>query len=275
MRIDDLLAEFGAYQRRRNLSPYTMSHRRSMVKALDGYLRDRHGVGVLDATPKLIEKFLDNADVTPQTRYTYISYLAAFYTWAVRAGYVAADPTEHIERPKLPKRLPRPVVSQGLEDALRYADPRMRCWIMLGAYQGFRCIEIARLRGEDVDVARMTITARGKGGRERTIALHPKTLEALREYGLPARGLVFERRGGGPIQPSTISRYISRHLGDVGTAHQLRHWFATEVYDRSHDLLLTQQLLGHASPSTTAIYAQVNSERGRDVIGRLGGGRVA
>lgn len=270
MDLDDLLVEFGAHQRRRNLSPLTITHRRFRVAALADYLADRHGADILDATAELIEKFLDDADIAPQTRYTYIAYLSAFYTWAHKQGYVAGDPTALIERPKLPRRLPRPVDDDGLYDAIRYADPRMKAWLLLGAYQGFRCIEIARLRGEHVNPSRMTITAHGKGDKERTMALHPDTLEALRAYSLPRTGLVFERRGGGPIQPSTISRYISRHLADIGTAHQLRHWFGTETYEESHDLLLTQQLLGHASPATTAIYAQVSGERGRAVIGALG-----
>lgn len=266
-----LLVDFGIHQARRNLSPLTVLHRRLRVEAFAGWLEAR-GSHLFAATADDVELWLDASPLAPQTRYTYVAYLASFYTWAMKAGHTTTDPTETIDRPKLPIHLPRPLASTSLQDAIRYANPRMRAWLHLGAYQGFRCIEIVRLRGEDVDPNRLTITARGKGNKERTIALHPETLASLRAYGLPERGLVFERRGGGPVQPSTVSRYISRHLADAGTAHQLRHWFGTEVYEGSRDLLLTQQLLGHASPATTAVYAQVSGERGRSVIGGLGGG---
>lgn len=275
--LSRLLAEFSAYQRRRGLSPLTISHRRFRVKAWAAWLAP--GETVFTATPSHVARWIGShpRELAAATQYTYLSYLAAFYRWAIRAGHTDTDPTAALERPRLPHRLPRPMPAPVLATGMADADPRMRAWLCLAAFQGFRCIEISRLRAEDIDRERMTIRAHGKGNKDRVVPLHPDTLAALVSYGLPSSGIVFLRRspGHGPIQPSTISRYIGRHL-ETATAHQGRHWFATEVYEASGgDLLLTQQLLGHASPATTAIYAEVSGERGRDVIGGLGVRAVA
>ena len=97
----------------------------------------------------------------------------------------------------------------------------------------------------------------GKGDKERIIPLHPDILEALRVLPMPKTGRIFTRPMGGHYQGSHMSHTIRAYLKDVGinaTAHQLRHWFATNVYAAGHDIRVTQDLLGHSNPSTTGAY---------------------
>jgi site-specific recombinase XerD len=275
-----LLDGWALHQRRRNLSPVTIDHRRLRVLAFAEWLANQHGVGLLapEVTADVIEQHLDDCHVAADTRRTYLSFLRAFYAWAVGHDLTQTNPTRRCVVPRKRVALPRPIATRDLRVAMTEAeasDPRMAAWLALAAYAGLRCSEIARLRAQDVgvDVGALFVH-QGKGRRDRTVPLNPALRRALQGYGVPARGLVFTRaRDGGAIQPSTVSRYISRFLEELGihaTAHQLRHWYATEVYDKSGgDLLLTQQLLGHASPATTAVYAAVSKPKAAAVVTRL------
>jgi integrase/recombinase XerC len=90
--------------------------------------------------------------------------------------------------------------------------------------------------------------------------LAPRVSDALRRHGMPDRGWVFRRLdgGSGPNLPGTISALSAEHLRSLGipaTLHQLRHRFATQLYQRSRDIRLLQDILGHSSPATSALYA--------------------
>lgn len=260
---------FCRYQRRRNLSAATITHRRFRLMALVRWL-DKD---ILEASTKDLEKFLDLHDLAPQTRYTYTSYLSAFYRWALRERIVRSDPTENLVKPKLPRRVPRPIGDRDLATAVEGADPRMRCFLLLAAFAGARCMEIAGLRVEDIHRDRGVLLLRGKGDKERIVPLHDDVHRALIAYGLPRAGFVFKRTDGHPLKPSTISRYIGKFLHELGidaTAHMGRHSYATAIYQLSGgDLRMTQDLLGHESPSSTAIYAAWAPERASQVVDLL------
>jgi site-specific recombinase XerD len=253
----EVLKAFARYQRLRGLSPETI--RREAI-VLTAFGRDT-AVRLLEATTDDIQEFLDSRRLQDRTRSSYISYFAAFYRWAVRDERTERDPTIRLIRPKLPRTLPRPMSSSDLARALAEADDRMRLWLCLAAYQGFRAAEIAGLRVEDIqfDLARPLIHVRGKGGRERIVPLNRETERAMHAYGMPTRGALFQDpERVNPFRPGTVTKYISEYLHGIGidaTAHRGRHWFATEVYDRTKDLLLTKELLGHSSVMTTEIYA--------------------
>lgn len=170
-----------------------------------------------------------------------------------------SDPTARIARPRVDRRLPRPIGGPDLRAAMAAAGPMLRAWLTLGALQGFRCKEIAGLRVEDLvlDGDPLLVVSCPKGHRQRSVPLHPDVVAALDAYGLPRSGFVF-LNGGVRFTPYQVSRVGNRFLRTVGVAatmHQLRHWFGTSTYRATKDLLLVQNLLGHASPVTTAVYA--------------------
>lgn len=250
--------------RRQNMSPGTISQRRYTLQRCYHHV----GHGLLEATPEELLDWMDSRIVTAKTRYTYISHLSSFYRWAIWAGFGEWDPTTKIRRPKLKPNLPRPIATDDLRFAVDNAEPSMRAMLCLAAYAGCRCCEVANLAVEDVLDTRQppVLLLNGKGGKQRVVPLHPTCAIALRPV-MPRRGSVFG------LDATKVSQRIGAHLRDCGiaaTAHQLRHWFATNVYEASGgDLRLTQELLGHASPSTTAVYTAWSKSRAAGVVERL------
>ena len=269
-----LMRAFATYQRRRDFSEKTITCRTSALRSLARHLDGR---GLLQATRADIESWLGAGDLGPQAVYSYTAHLHAFYRFAVRDGFTTSDPTVHIDRPKLPKRLPRPMCPDDLTLALSESDTRMRAWICLGAYQGFRIGDMAGLRREDVldsDRPPMIRVIQGKGKKDRCLPLNPKTLAALVAFGLPAGGPVFTGKNGAALSASAVGIYIGvffDRLGITATPHALRHTFGSNVYGRSRDLLLTQQLMGHGSVQTTMGYVALNPDDAAvDVVRGLG-----
>lgn len=237
----------------RGLQPTTIEMRDTRLRAYAVWLDRPLGT----ATPEDIRRFLDGRDIGARTRYAWLSHLSCFYRWAIRHGHLDDDPTTNIDRPRLPRLLPRPITDENLTIALKAADGRMRAMILLAAYMGLRCREIANIHANDLVVGadEPMLLVHGKGQKDRLVPLHPAVLAAV--VPLPKRGWLFLTPDGRQLTPQRVSRSISHHLhwhGVDATGHQLRHWFATRIYRETLDLRLTQELMGHASPTTTSIY---------------------
>jgi integrase len=264
-----LLRALRLEQQRRGIVEGSILAREGRVKALMAWMAP---APVLTATRQDVELFLDSLGqpdgLKATTRRTYLSHLHAFFTWATDEGLIAQAPTARILRPKSRPALPRPISDAALARALAGASGQLRCFLLLAAYQGLRCIEIAGLEGEDVDrVRQLLFVRRGKGGKHRTLPLHPEVAAAL-----PRReGPLFYMPAGTPVRPNNVSFQVAEYLHGLGiteTAHSLRHAFATRLYRRTHDLLLTQHLLGHSSVATTQIYAAFDPA-GAEAVRRL------
>lgn len=249
----ELIGGYDRVQERIGLRTTTIEIRGWLLAAIG---RDHD---LLIVTPHDIEEWIDQRDVSLRTRYTYLCLLAPFFAWLVKTGQRADNPVADIDRPRLAKMMPRPIATADLRYAMNVAPTRMRAWLCLAAFQGFRCYEIAGLRREGVVDARepgVVIVEDGKGGRQRIVPLHAATLAALAAVGLPRTGHVF-RLAGAAYEPAQVSRQVSqffRALDMPWTAHNLRHWFGTEVYRGCRDLRVTQEMMGHANPTTTAGY---------------------
>lgn len=256
----DILRVFERAQRRRGLRPRTVTERTRTL------LRLSEEGPLLDMSTDDIDDWLDRQRISPRSRRAYLSHIHAFYLWAVITGHRIDDPTAPIPPPKVARLLPRPIDGDDLDVALRLADPRMRAWLTLACFAGFRCMEIAQLRREDVLDARtppLLVVADGKGGKQGTVPMHDDILAALRLYGLPTSGPVFLSNRGTMFSPATISGYVANYLHGLGipaAAHMLRHWFGTEVYADTHDLRLTQEVMRHSDPSSTAGYVAYDSQ---------------
>jgi integrase len=204
----------------------------------------------------------------------WLSTLNSFYQWAAKNDLFPKqsdgrdfNPTRNIAKPRMHPRHPRPMADSDITTALTNADPLMTCWILLGALAGCRCQEIAGIEREDVyeDTGRLHIV-HGKGDKERWVPLHPDILAALRELPMRTEGPLWDET------PASVSRKINAFLHSVGvksTAHTLRHWFATASYRSSKDLRLVQELLGHSSPQTTAVYAAADQSQASGVVNGL------
>lgn len=215
---------------------------------------------------------------------SYVAHAREFYGWLVAEGFRDDNPALALPVPPRPRMLPRPISSDDLAYALATAPSRVRPLLVLAAWCGLRAVEIAGLRRENVlDTASppvLIVAIEATKGRraERAIPLHPFALAELHAVPLPRAGWVFPRRDGraGPNRPWRVSHLANDHLHSVGitaTLHQLRHWFGTETYQNSRDLRVVQELLGHATPQTTAGYAAISRDSAREAVAGLPDGR--
>lgn len=202
-----------------------------------------------------------------ETRKAYSSHIRGFFRWAKQQGMISEDPSEILTNPHVPKHLPRPIDEEDLNLVLGAARPKMRAMITLAAFSGLRCCEIAGLSWDDLrrepDGTTFINVRQGKGAKQRQVEVGETVVKALQAYGVKRRGAMFIGQDGRQIGAKSVSASINRFLRNHGvpaTAHQLRHRYGTIAYQLSRDLRLVQDLLGHASPSTTAGYARPSAE---------------
>jgi integrase/recombinase XerC len=196
-----------------------------------------------------------------------------------RVGALAA-----VRSPKIPRTLPKPV---GVAAAKRLTDADVRAgeerepWILVRDAavlallygSGLRISEALGLKKKDVPEPGKgdTIIVTGKGNKTRMVPVLPQVLAVIADYvaafpgALAAEGPLFRGARGGPLSPRIIQLTMERLRGalslpDSATPHALRHSFATHLLARGGDLRAIQELLGHASLSTTQIYTAVDAE---------------
>ncbi len=190
-----------------------------------------------------------------------------------------------VRTPKIPKSLPKPL---AIADARRVADADLRAgedrepWVLardaavlaLLYGSGLRISEALGLTRAEVPAPGKgdTLVVTGKGSKKRMVPVLQQVLQLIADYAvlcpydLPPNGPIFVGARGGPLSPRIIQLVMQRlrgalGLADTATPHALRHSFATHLLARGGDLRAIQELLGHASLSTTQIYTAVDSER--------------
>jgi site-specific recombinase XerD len=250
----NLAREYVAAMRRRNLAAGTIKQRDYVVRAWLEFAGDRWR----SCDRRLVEEFLDQRVVTAATRYTRIVHLHMFYRWAMREELCPADPTDLIERPRLPRRLPRPARRSDVEFALTVLSAETSVVVSLMYHAGLRCCEVVRLDWQDVDFERKQMIIVGKGGYHRVAGINDRLSGDL------AGSWTGERCGpviGIETSAKALSALVARRLRSIGvnaTAHQLRHLHATRLLEATRDIRLVQHALGHADISSTQGYAAFN-----------------
>jgi integrase/recombinase XerC len=251
--------------RRRNLRPSTIQQRRRAL------IRLGRSFDLARVTTEELERWLEDRNIQAEGRATEISHLRGFYKWAVMEGRLERDPTLRLVRPKVPRRLPRPIPEGDLAMAVEVAPEPIRSMLMLAAFAGLRAIEIAGLEGEHVLIDEgVLLVAEGKGGGMSSVPIAPVLVPVLRR--LPTAGRLFRLTDGRPMRPHNVSHQCNNYLHDMGiphTLHQLRHRFGTQVYRATRDLRVTQELLRHRSPVSSAIYTWVSPGSLADAVNRL------
>jgi integrase/recombinase XerC len=208
-----------------------------------------------------------------------LSAIRSFYRWLDRRLDVVNPGLTLVRGPRLPRSAPRPVTEQSARDLIADAgdDEDKEPWenardaavltLLYGC--GLRISEALSLRRTDLPMGE-TIRITGKGAKTRIVPVLPAVSEAITEY---ARGLpwtlnpddpLFRARRGGPLSPRHVQATVQKLRGRLGlpasaTPHALRHSFATHLLGAGADLRSIQELLGHASLSTTQRYADVDA----------------
>ena len=214
------------------------------------------------------------------TAATYHSYLSSWHKWLCLTDHRDDNPMRKLSSPRRPERSPRPVADDGLVKLLTMRmHHRTRVMVMLASLAGMRVGEIAKVKGEDIDLGRGRIFVIGKGAKRAWIPLHPLLVDVAAT--MPDRGWWFpgnSRRPGEHIHGKSVSDIIGqamRRSRVVGTPHSLRHWYATTLLSDGADLRTVQELLRHTSIQTTQCYTQVPDSRRNEAVGRLDPFRAA
>jgi site-specific recombinase XerD len=278
--IEEILDDHAAWMRLRGLSESTIYIRRRIVNMV--VIRHLQATDLAQVTARALATWQRaQTNLAAQSHSTYVIQLQEFFKWAVAEEYLEADPTGRLVRPKLPRRLPRPIGEDDLQLAIDAAiAPRLRAWLVLAAYAGLRASEIAAMRREDVldqQDPPVLVVRNGKGGKDRVVPASPMVLEALAPF-LSRMEYLFEKQdhqtvGSVPVRGNNVSQVSNAHLRTLGipsTIHKLRHRFATQLYAGTKDLRLVQEMLGHESPTTTAIYTAYSPNEASAAVTQLG-----
>jgi integrase/recombinase XerC len=291
--MDARTAWLGTLARERRLAPLTVEayerDTRQFFQFLTGHCGGAPGLKqVADLRPADLRAFLAwrrKDGVGARTVSRGLAAIRSFLRHLERKGLANAAGAAALRSPKLPKSLPRPLAAA---DALRVVSAGEQLaeepWIaarnaavltlLYGC--GLRISEALGLTAGQFDRGEGAIRVTGKGGKTRLVPVLPVGLRAVAEYRrlcpwyLPADGPLFRGARGGPLDPSIVQREMRRlrsalNLPDSATPHALRHSFATHLLARGGDLRTIQELLGHASLSTTQVYTGVDTSRLLDI----------
>ena len=206
-----------------------------------------------------------------------LAAIRAFYGALVRSGQAASNPADLVATPKQDRKLPR-VLSreemQNLLDGIPAGTPlemRDRAMLELAYSCGLRAEEVVNLNLDSPDFDGERLRIEGKGGKTRLVPMGEPAQAALSRYlerarrtlvGVGSEEALLVSKSGRRLHPSDVRRRLERWVREAAIAggvspHALRHSFATHLLEGGADLRTIQELLGHASLSTTQVYTQV------------------
>jgi integrase/recombinase XerD len=279
----------------RGLAANTLLSYRRDLRRYAGYLAE-HGIGELAGVSEVVvtgflaelrEGTADRPPLSASSAARAVVAVRGLHRFAVREGIAAADAARAVRPPTPPRRLPKALpVDQVIRLLDAAAAPRTpaalrdRALLEVLYGTGARISEAVGLAVDDLDRDGATAMLRGKGGKARVVPVGGYALRAVDDYLVRARpGLAAAGRGthalflnvrGGPLSRQsawTILRSAAQRAGLATTVspHTLRHSFATHLLDGGADVRVVQELLGHASVTTTQVYTLVTVDRLREV----------
>lgn len=272
----------------RNVSDETVRAYRGDV---EGFLRwcACNGTDPLQADHRQVRRYLaylDQADYARRTVNRRLSSVKAFYRWLVASEHIPSSPAEVLQGPRQGRPLPRVIRQADMEKLLSVTlsdkdpesvtpvDLRNQALLELLYAAGLRVSEAAGLLLSQVSLDEAMLRVMGKGSKERIVPLHETACRALHCYLEKARPslakgespFVFLSTRGNPLSANAIRAVFKHALREAGldqtlTPHAMRHSFATDLLAGGADLRSVQEMLGHASLSTTQIYTHMTPER--------------
>jgi tyrosine recombinase XerC len=284
--MDSLLDSYRQHLQGRNLSPYTIRNYLSDLSHFLQFLQEE-ALSLQTLSRQAFRHYLARLSqdgVAPASIARKVSTIRTFLRFLVQEGHLEHDPLSGVRGPKRPRRLPAylsPEQVTALIEAASGASPgelRDRALLELLYACGLRVSEVTGLDVGDVDLLEGIARVRGKGGKERLVLMGRPAVQALRRYlrdGRPAllrqpyhQALFLNMRDGQRLSARSVQAIVRRYAQRAGIdrrvwPHLLRHTFATHMLDGGADLRVVQELLGHASPTSTQIYMHVTQEHQR------------
>jgi len=257
-----ILENFVSWMELRGYSPGTIRQYFYDAKRFLRWLKkDPTKVGEQEISEYLL-KIKSERVLSNSTMLRRIASLRTFYEFLVDQGMMETNPVT-IRRPRVRRKLPSVLSREEIERLIMSGkNERDRLLLRLLYATGARVSEISTLRWEDVNINERTAVIRGgKGGKDRIVLFDEKTASELAKYKSEhgGQGRIF------PLSPRTIQRIVKMAAARAGLdkevhPHTLRHSMATHLLESGADLRAIQELLGHASLSTTQIYTHVSRE---------------
>lgn len=285
--LDDFIAYISRVE---GFSPETV---RAYSGHLEAYGRwcTREGVDSLHPNVRDMRRYLADlkrARYAARTISAHLSSIRSFFRWCLFEGIVDSEIATSIQMPKVPQTLPKTIVASDMDRLLSMPDTStaegLRDAAMLELFYatGARISELSHLDIEDIDTSTRTVRLFGKGSKERIVPVYRRALEAVQAYlsngrpqliassgrveSLQGKHALFVSKRGNRMDANAL-RYRFRSLcraaglpADV-TPHVMRHTFATDLLTGGADLRSVQELLGHASLSTTTLYTHLTPDR--------------
>jgi len=265
-------------EHQRRLSGHTLAN---YSRAIDVLFKLKDGTDLRDLDAQAIRRFvarLHAAGLSGRTLALTLSAWRGFYRWLSRHRGFSANPVQGVRAPKSPRHLPKALSVEQAQQLLESpasdvpAALRDRAMFELLYSSGLRLAELVALDADDgrLDLRQSEVTVTGKGSKTRTVPVGGRARDALRDW-LKARALLaapqeralFVGARGRRIAPGTVQARLRAWAKRQGRGaavhpHMLRHSFASHVLQSSQDLRAVQEMLGHASISTTQIYTHLD-----------------
>jgi len=279
------LEEFTLYLRdERNLSVHTLRAYEREAAAFREFAAAEMGCDDPAAvTPAAVRAYLASLHSRRLSRVSMqraLGALRTFFRFLAREGWVGSNPARVVPTPRAPKPLPEVVTAPQVSELLGAlpdtpAGRRDRAALELLYGSGLRAAELVGLDLDDVDLGRRLVRVRGKGGKERVVPFGRPAEQALRAY-LPDRAAwraaaatgerrepLFVNQRGSRLSDRSLRRIMTAAVQLLASLHHLhphtlRHAFATHLLEAGMDLRAIQELLGHASLSTTQRYTHLD-----------------
>lgn len=214
-----------------------------------------------------------------------LSSLRTFYKYLVLNNKVESNPFLLVSSPKKEKRIPKFINYNNMEEILNVPNiktkegQRERVILEVLYASGVRVSELVNIKLKDIDFSNKNILIFGKGSKERLVSFGDYALEYINLYLKEGRNLLLDGIKSdylivGKKSEKLTTRRVEQIIDDIIkrtsiklniTPHMFRHTFATHLLDNGCDLLVVQELLGHASLSSTEIYTHVSNEHLREV----------
>ncbi len=227
---------------------------------------------------------LNASGYTPKTVSRRLSAIRTFFKYLNVQNVTQLNPAAATSSPKLGRDLPRKTSDSDIERLLAVCedDPvglRDQAFLELLYASGARIAELARLELADVNFSDASIRLFGKGSKERIVPLYPVALDAVERYMRQGRlillgethsNALFVSTRGNAMSADSLRRVFKQRAAQAGLdpslhPHDMRHAFATDLVEGGADLRSVQEMLGHASLSTTQVYTHLSLQRMKDV----------
>lgn len=281
----------------RNLSAHTVQAYRRDLERYAQFLAKKRVAGVADISTDMLAEFQiaiatgkDGAGkLTASSIARTTAAVRGFHRFAVRERWVGADITKGLSTPTAARKLPKALTVDEVERLIGAADPattiglRARALVELLYSSGTRISEALALDVDDLSFDDQVVLVRGKGNKQRLVPIGGHARAAIDAYLVQARpAFAIRGKGSAALFLNERGARLSRQSawGDIESLaklaklehkvspHALRHSFATHLLNGGADIRVVQELLGHASVTTTQIYTKVSVEALRDIYTR-------